>query len=492
MAKARPLQTVPLWRNGRRERLKIVCRETCPFESGQGHHTHKVIVCFAKAISLADMKTLLAAASALSLTASPACADALGDTIARDLPGLMEIYRDFHANPELSFQETRSAARLATEARKAGFEVTEKVGQTGVVAVMRNGAGPVVLIRADMDGLPVIEQTGLAYASKARGTSTAGVESGIMHACGHDTHMTAWIEVARLMAAKRKEWSGTLVMIGQPAEELGLGARAMLADGLYTRFPKPNYAIAFHDSGDLAGGVIGTVPGYSFANVDSVDMTVRGIGGHGAYPHTTRDPIVLASAIVTRLQTLVSREMSPFEPSVVTVGSFHAGAKHNIIADEAQLQLTVRSYGDAHRKRLLDGIARIAKGEAIAGGMPDDRMPTVLVREPHTRATWNSPDFTRKLNAVLIQHLGPERVVETTPTMAGEDFGEYGLADSENIQATILWVGARRAADLEKARTQGISLPSLHSPHFAPEADKVIAAGAQALVVSAMALLPKR
>ncbi|OYX63657.1 MAG: peptidase M20 [Novosphingobium sp. 32-60-15] len=437
------------------------------------------------------MKTLFAVASAITLISTPAKADAISDSIARDLPGLMEVYRDFHANPELSFQEVRSAARLAAEARKAGFEVTEKVGKTGVVAVMRNGPGPVVLIRADMDGLPVIEQTGLAYASKARGTSTAGVESGIMHACGHDTHMTAWIEVARLMAANRQMWSGTLVMVGQPAEEVGLGARAMLADGLYTRFPKPNYAIAFHDSGDLAGGVIGTVPGYSFANVDSVDLTVRGLGGHGAYPQTTKDPIVLASAIVTRLQTLVSREMSPFEPSVVTVGSFHAGAKHNIIPDEAQLQLTVRSYGDAHRQRLLDGIARIAKGEGIAAGLPEDRMPTVLVRETHTRATWNTPDFTRKINAVLTQSLGADRVVETTPTMAGEDFGEYGLADSANIQATILWVGARRADDLAKARKDGTVLPSLHSPFFVPEADKVIAAGAQALVISAMALMPK-
>jgi len=436
------------------------------------------------------MKTLLAAVSALALIATPAKADAIRDTIARDLPGLMELYRNFHSNPELSFQELRSAARLAAEAGKVGFEVTEKVGKTGVVAVMRNGPGPVVLIRADMDGLPVIEQTGLAYASKARGTSTAGVESGIMHACGHDTHMTAWIEVARLMATNRKSWSGTLVMIGQPAEEVGLGARAMLDDGLYTRFPKPKYAIAFHDSGDLPSGVIGTVPGFALANVDSVDLAVRGFGGHGAYPHTTKDPIVLASAIVTRLQTLVSREMSPFEPSVVTVGSFHAGAKHNIIPDEAQLQLTVRSYGDEHRQRLLNGIARIAKGEAIAAGIPDERMPTMLIREPHTRATWNTPDFTRKINALLSSVMGTERVVETTPTMAGEDFGEFGRADSENIETSILWVGGTPADVLEKAHKEGRSLPSLHSPFFAPEADKVIAAGAEAMVIVAMTLMP--
>ncbi|MFM6830176.1 MAG: amidohydrolase [Novosphingobium sp.] len=436
------------------------------------------------------MKTLLAAASALALTAVPASADPLRDTIARDLPGLMEIYRDFHANPELSFQEVRSAAKLAAEAHKAGFEVTERVGKTGVVAVMRNGPGPVVLIRADMDALPVVEQTGLPYASKVRGTSTAGVESGVMHACGHDTHMTAWIEIARLMAANRKAWSGTLVMIGQPAEEVGLGARTMLDDGLFTRFPKPRYALAFHDSGDLAGGVIGTVPGYALANVDSVDLTVRGIGGHGAYPQTTKDPIVMASAIVMRLQTLVSRESSPFEPGVVTVGSFHAGAKHNIIPDEAQLQLTVRSYGDEQRQRLLDGIARVAKGEAIASGIPDSRMPVVVVREPHTRATWNTPDFTRKIGRLLTERLGADRVVETTPTMAGEDFGEFGRAGGGDIESTILWVGGRKTDDLERARKEGTALPSLHSPFFAPEADKVIAAGAEALTIAAMALMP--
>lgn len=439
-----------------------------------------------------SMKTLSGGIAALLLAASPASANELRDTIARDLPGLMAIYRDLHANPELSFQESRSAARLAAEARKAGFAVTENVGKTGVVAVLRNGEGPVVLIRADMDGLPVIEQTGLPYASKARGTSTAGVESGIMHACGHDTHMTAWIEIARLMAAQRKAWSGTLVMVGQPAEEIGLGARAMLDDGLYTRFPKPQYALAFHDTGELASGVIGTREGFALANVDSVDLTVRGLGGHGAYPHTTRDPIVLASAIVTRLQTLISRESSPFELGVVTVGSFHAGAKHNIIPDEAQLQLTVRSYGDAQRTRLLDGIARIAKGEGIAAGLPDARLPVVTVREPHTRATWNTPGLTRTLHQRLTERLGADRIVATGAVMAGEDFGEYGRADPDAIASTILWVGGTPAQELEHAVREGRALPSLHSPYFAPEADKVITTAAEALVVAAMGLMPVR
>lgn len=294
--------------------------------------------------------------SALAATAQ----EDVSATIARDLPGLMTVYRDLHAHPELSMQEVRSAALLAKAARDAGFTVTEKVGGTGVVAVLKNGEGPTVLIRADMDGLPVVEQTGLPFASKQRGTSTAGVESGIMHACGHDTHMTAWIETARLMAARKSAWSGTLVMIGQPAEETGEGALAMLKDGLYSRFPKPDYTLAFHDSADLPAGQVGAAVGWALANVDSVDMDVRGIGGHGAYPQTTKDPIVLASSIVMKLQTLASRETNPLDPVVVTVGSFHAGAKHNVISDDAKLQLTVRSYSDETRNRLLDGIRRIA------------------------------------------------------------------------------------------------------------------------------------
>ncbi len=283
-------------------------------------------------------------AASLALVSMPAHADALRDNIAAKMPGLMAIYRDLHANPELSFREVRSAKIMADDARKAGFEVTEKVGQTGVVAVMRNGPGPTVLLRADMDGLPVIEQTGLPFASKKRGVSTAGVESGIMHACGHDTHMTGWIAAARQLAANKQEWSGTLVMIGQPAEEVGLGARAMLGDGLYTRFPKPGYAVAFQDAGSMPAGSIAVSSGWALANTDSVDLDVFGVGGYGAYPHQAKDPIVLASAIVIRLQTIVSREVDAQDAAVITVGSFQAGgqAQHHsrqgaVAVDRAQL-----------------------------------------------------------------------------------------------------------------------------------------------------------
>lgn len=429
---------------------------------------------------------------ALLATAVPAQAETVAERIQADLPGLMAVYRDLHANPELSFQEVRSAKVLADTARKAGFEVTEKVGQTGVVAVLRNGPGPTVLIRADMDALPVVEQTGLPFASTKRGTSTAGVESGIMHACGHDTHMTAWIEVARLLAARKSEWSGTLVMIGQPAEEMGLGARAMLADGLYTRFPKPDYAIAFHDTPELPSGVVGAKPGWALANVDSVDVEVKGVGGHGAYPHMTKDPIVLASAIVMRLQTLVSREQRPIEPAVVTVGSFHAGTKHNIISDYAKLELTVRSFSDENRKQLLDGIRRIVAGEAMASGTPADRMPVVTVKEPYTRATFNTPDFAQEIAADLGARMGAAKVVVVPdPTMGGEDFDEYRRTDEGHIKSTILWVGGTPAAALEAARNGGKAVPSLHSPFWAPEADRVIASAAEALTLTAMRLMTK-
>jgi amidohydrolase len=432
------------------------------------------------------------AAALLATTAAPVQADPIRDRIAAEMPSLMAIYRDLHQHPELSFQEVRSARIMADAARAAGFEVTEKVGRTGVVAVMRNGPGPVVLVRADMDGLPIEEQTGLPYASKARGVSTAGVESGIMHGCGHDTHMAGWIGAARVLAANKDKWSGTLVMIGQPAEEINLGALEMIKDGLLTRWPKPDYTLAFHDSAELPSGTVGVKAGFALANVDSVDITVKGLGGHGAYPHTTKDPIVLASAIVMRLQTLVSRESNPMDPSVVTVGAFHGGAKHNIISDEVKMQLTVRSYSDASRKLLLDGIKRIARAEAQASGLPDDRMPVVTIADPYAKATWNTPELAERMRGVLTKRFGAERVANPQPSMAGEDFGEIARAAGPNTQSLILWIGGRPKAELEAAAREGRQLPGLHSPFWAPEADKVIAAGTEALVAATLDLMPRR
>ena len=416
-----------------------------------------------------------------ALSASPLRADPLDQAVQADMPSLIAIYQDLHIHPELSFKEGRSAGIMAAEAKKAGFEVTTGVGGTGVVAVMRNGPGPVLLLRADMDALPVTEQTGVPYASRT---------PGVMHACGHDTHMTSWIGIARRMAAMRPGWSGTLVMIGQPAEEIGSGARAMLKDGLYKRFPKPDVAIAFHDSAQLPAGTLGMVDGYAMANVDSVDVLVKGEGGHGAYPHLAKDPIVLASRIVTTLQTLISRETDPLESGVVTVGSFQAGTKHNIIPPEARLQITVRSYKPEIRKHLLDGIARIAKGEAIAAGLPDDELPVVALADQNTPATFNTHDLTAHMTDLFTRRFGQDRVVPARAQMGGEDFSEFYLADT-SIQSMLFWVGGVPKDKWAAAKGDITRLPSIHSPFWAPDAGAVISTAVEAMTTAALDVLKK-
>jgi len=434
------------------------------------------------------LRTLLLA-SAMSF-ATPSAADPVHDATQAALPQLMEFYRDFHSNPELSLHEVKTAAKLAEEARKAGYKVTEKVGGTGVVAVLENGPGPVLLIRADMDGLPVTEQTGLAFASKVRTTNDEGIETGVMHACGHDTHMASWIGTLRNLAAMKAKWHGTVIMIAQPAEERGMGAKAMLDDGLFTRFPKPQFALAFHDSASQPAGQIGVTPGYALANVDSVDITVKGVGGHGAYPQTTKDPIVLAARIVGALQTLVSREVDPQEAGVVTVGMIKGGSTHNIISSEVTMLLTVRSFKPEVRKLLLDGIARIAKGEAIAAGVPDDRLPEVKVRDNFTPATFNTQPIAGRMQALWTARFGKDRVIETRAVMGGEDFSRYWLAD-QSIQSLIFWVGGV-PADKWAASDKGQKpLPSLHSPFWAPDAEKVIGTATEAMTAAALDILKK-
>jgi hippurate hydrolase len=434
-----------------------------------------------------QLLTLLAA----SILAAPASAATLNESIRADMPQLMTLYRDLHANPELSMQEVRTPAKLAAEMRKLGFTVTEHVGKTGVVSVLKNGPGPTLLIRSDMDALPVVEQTNLPFASKVRATARSGVETGVMHACGHDTHMTSFVGTARRLAAMKDQWSGTLVMILQPGEETGEGAKAMLDDGLYARFPKPNVALAFHDAATLPAGVIGVTPGYALANVDSVDILVKGIGGHGAYPQATKDPIVLASRIVLTLQTLVSRENDPANPAVVTVGSFQAGAKHNIISDEAKLQLTVRSYKPEVRKLLLDGIRRIARGEAIAAGMPEDKMPVVTIRDAeYTPATFNTDKISATTLALFQQHFGPDRAIKTPAVMGGEDFSRYWLAD-KSIESLIFWVGGTPKDKWDAAGGDTQKLPSLHSPFWAPDAEAVISTATEAMTIAALDVLKK-
>jgi hippurate hydrolase len=436
-------------------------------------------------------KKVLLLAAVAAVAASPAPAAALSDAVRADMPQLMNLYRDLHAHPELSMQESRTPAMLAADMRKLGFEVTEHVGKTGVVAVMKNGPGPTLLIRADMDALPVKEQTGLPFASQVTGKLPDGTVTPVMHACGHDTHVATWLGTAQRLAAMKEQWSGTLVMILQPGEEVGMGAMAMLDDGLFTRFPKPDTMLAFHDSAALPAGVIGITNGYALANVDSVKIDVKGIGGHGAYPQATKDPIVLASRIVLALQTLVSRENDPQEPAVVTVGMFHAGTKQNIIPDDAKLELTVRSYTPETRKLLLDGIARIARGEAIAAGLPEDKMPVVEIsRAMYTPSTFNTEALSSHLADLFKQHFGADRVVATKPIMAGEDFGRYWLAD-QTKQSTIFWVGGVPKAKWNAAKGDTTKLPSLHSPFWAPDAEAVISTATEAMTTAALDVLHK-
>lgn len=439
------------------------------------------------------MTRRIAAALLLATFCQPAiAADPLAAAVDADMPSLLALYRDLHANPELSFEEVKSAAKLAEEARKAGFEVTTGVGKTGVVAVLRNGPGPVVMLRADMDGLPVTEQTGLPYASKVKAMTREGAETGVMHACGHDTHMSAWVGTARRMSAMKGQWSGTLVMIAQPAEEIGRGAKAMLDDGLYTRFPKPSTVIAFHDSSSLPAGVVGYADGYTMANVDSVDLLVRGVGGHGAYPHQAKDAIVLAARIVTALQTLVAREVDPLESGVVTVGSFIGGTKHNIIPPEVALQITVRSYTPEVRRTLLEGIERIAKGEAIAAGMPEDRMPVFKLRDGLTPATFNTQPLTSTLAAAFRQRFGESRVRQVRAQMGGEDFSQFYLADTQNIQSLLFWVGGVPQAKWDAVKGDVTKLPSIHNPLWAPDPDPTIRTATEAMVTAALTVLAKK
>lgn len=433
-----------------------------------------------------------ATAVATCATADNDLRDFVTQKIAVEYPSLDALYKDLHAHPELSLMEERTAGVVARELRSAGFEVVEKFGGFGLVGVFKNGPGPTLLIRTDLDGLPVEEETGLPYASKARVTDLAGREVATMQACGHDIHMTVFAGTARMLAAMKDRWSGTLVFVGQPAEERGIGARVMLSEGLYRKFPKPDYAIALHDSATLPAGTVGTIEGYAMANVDMVDITVRGIGGHGAYPHTTKDPIVLAARIVVALQTIVSRETRPVDPAVVTVGSIHGGTKHNIIPDEVKLQLTLRSYSDAVRKHTLEALKRVCRGEAIAAGIPEDRMPIVSVAEHEfTPATYNDPALTRRVRSALTRWVGADNVKAIDPEMGGEDFSRFGRTE-EKIPICMFRLGAVDPAKFEESVRTGAALPSLHSSKFAPAPEPTIKTGVAAMTGAALELLGKR
>lgn len=412
----------------------------------------------------------------------------LHTAINNDYSTLEALYQYFHQHPELSFHEEQTANRIADEMRSIGFRVTENVGGYGVVSVLKNGEGPTLLLRTDMDALPVKEVTGLSYASRVEAIDSLGKKVSVMHACGHDIHMTVFIGTARRLASMKANWRGTLVMISQPAEERGAGARAMIKDGLFSRFPRPDYNLGLHVSADHSAGTVAYVPGYAMANVDMVDVTLHGIGGHGAYPHTTKDPVVLAAQFINALQTLVSREISPIEAGVVTVGSIHGGTKHNIISERVDLQLTIRSYTDQSRGLLLDGIKRIAKGQAESMGLPPDKLPTVRVRNEYTPAVYNQPKLTEKIRGILEQRLGVQRVVRGDPVMGGEDFAEYGRVEPK-IPSSFLWLGGVEPESYRNAKINGLKTPSLHSGLFAPEPKLTIVTGVESMTGIALDLL---
>src|SRR5258708_1055896 len=420
-------------------------------------------------------------------------------TAVSELPSLLAIYKDIHSHPELSTREEKTSALVAKELRATGCEVTENFGKYdnpnlkcyGVVGIMKNGTGPTVLVRTDMDALPVEEDTGLPYASKVTAKSDDSREEHVMHACGHDAHMSAFIGTARALQRLKDQWSGTIMFIGQPAEEAVGGARAMLKAGLYNRFGKPDFALGFHDKADLPTGHLAVTPGYTYANVDSVDVTVRGIGGHGAYPHRTKDPIVLAAEMINAWQTIASRENNPIDPVVVTVGSIHGGTQHHIISDELKMQPTLRTYKSEVRDKVLAAIDRIAKGIANAAAVPPDRAPIVnVLKDQLTPSTYNNPDLTKRLVEVWKKTLGPDNVEIVDPTMGGEDFSEYSLPD-HSIPAVDFHIGAVDPDKIAQFKKEGKELPTLHSSKFAPVPEPTIRIGIIGMTSAVLELMKK-
>jgi amidohydrolase len=428
---------------------------------------------------------ILAVLLGFVVQASLAHAETPAEWVGSELAALAQLYKDLHQSPELSFEEEKTAAKMAAELQRLGIETTEKFGGHGVVGVVKNGEGPTLMLRADMDGLPVVEETGLDYASHVKTTDARGATVGAMHACGHDMHMTNLVGAVRFLTSHRDLWQGTLVVIFQPAEERGGGAEAMLNAGLFEKFPRPDYALALHVAADRPTGQIAARPGYALANVDSVDITIHGRGGHGAYPHMTIDPIVIACRLVMDLQTIVGREVKPIEPAVITVGSIHGGTKHNIIGDDCKLQLTVRSFTPQVRKQLIDAIERKAKAAAESSGAPE---PTIETSDG-TPALYNDPELVKRVLAAIGGAIGETNIEESEPSMGGEDFGRFGGA---GVPIVMMSVGSVSKVRLNAYRKNGGAEPSLHSPKYFPDIEPTITTGVTALCTAALDLLPRK
>jgi hippurate hydrolase len=432
----------------------------------------------------------------LSFPASVLAGDDLPGVVSAELSDLVQTYEDLHAHPELSTHEERTAALVAEKLRKAGFTVTEHVGRYpsgttafGVVGVLKNGEGPTLLVRTELDALPVEEKTGLRYQSLVKTKNDAGLDVPVMHACGHDLHMTTFIGTAEALGHLKDRWHGTVLFVGQPAEETIAGARAMLADGLYERFGRPTFAIALHDDSEIPAGQVGVVSGPLLASATSVDVTIRGLGGHAARPETTKDPVVMAAEFVMAIQTIVSRQTPPQEPAVVTVGSIHGGLKHNIIPDEVKLQLSVRTFSEDVRKNIIAALDRTARGIALAGGVPEDRAPIVKASEgERVPATYNDPALAARLRPVFEGAFGKDNVLSPTPEMASEDFGLFGL-EGRKIPIFDLRLGAVDPAVWAESRKTGKPLPSLHSSLFAPLPEPAIRTGVVALTSAVFELM---
>lgn len=445
-------------------------------------------------ISLALLLTTFAAPSHL-VTAQEISAAAV-----KELPSILDTYKDLHAHPELSHHEERTSTYLAAELRKSGYTVTEHIGRYptgkqayGIIAILKNGPGPRLLIRADMDALPIVEETGLPYASHVTTKTEAGQDTGVMHACGHDVHVSVLIGTARALASMRDKWHGTLMLVGQPSEETIDGAKALLADHIYERFGKPDLAIALHDTNILPAGSVGLATGSALASSTSVDVTIHGIGGHGSSPELGKDPIVIAAAFIEQIQTIVSRQISPQDPAVVTVGKIEGGTKRNIIPNQVKLELTCRAFSEKARQSILSGLRNAAQGEAIAAGIPTDLLPTVTVlEEESTPVTYNDPALAARVRSALVTAVGDKHVIDTPAAMGSEDFGILSLRDSapkEAFPSVIFWLGASNPKKLAEAQAAGKALPGLHTSRFEPDPEPTLRTGITAMTTTAIALL---